>query len=499
MAINMVAIKSPDDAERSRLLTHGMQEASARIPGTYLFIVAMNSIKKDFKYKFDTRGKRGNEDGLYEIKPSATRHKTVFDYNWNVVWMDEIHEIRNAGDKHNAMLSLFRKGTFNGGMSATPLTTKLEDIPMIGRAVGFEWLRFRRGSQFIQSLRVEMTRQRAETAAYRTAAWDKQKESLARGIQLAIESIPEFRAAKDSTMRGLVVARLKSLLVDIEPHFIRRHKGSLLPNREPILRLPPLHIMRHLIPMAEHERDTATIETGHVKKLLDACGGLGTDPYVRPTGPDLIASLTLLPFPCQVFLTGVRRFLIHTTWAYKTMGARGNKRSEMVKKAQSKITLPRSVQDDPSPSSKLIAAVKLVEDLLREDQDKVGRDHRKILVYCHWSNMHDVVQRVSFFTRISVELLIRATARHQYFASANIPVMVINGFMNAETRDHHIVAFNAEHEHAATDNRKSWVAIISDTVSVGTNVARASELVLLVSVLSFLGFISVYPLPHEGQ
>lgn len=288
-ALALVGIKHADDTERAKALMDGRNVGAQ---GAKLFIVALNSLKKDFKIRFTTRGVKPDADGLF---PRTATHpmSTVYDYKWNVVWVDEIHEVRNPGDKFNAALALFRLGTFTGGMSATPLVTKLEDVPMIGRAVGFDWLREKAGAQYIEKLRIDMNKQRAHAASNRTEQFKnleeerkKQKKAKKEGaaaadsVHATILELPDFKTLNDQDMIALIHARLKTLLNQIQHHFVRRHKQSLQPNGKTILALPELVIIPHVLrPTKAEFRFTRKHAQAFLKRVKAGTLPAG-DPYV---------------------------------------------------------------------------------------------------------------------------------------------------------------------------------------------------------------------------
>lgn len=280
-SVTLTAIKSPDDDHRSKTLVAAMANKSTL--GAKLFIVSLNSVKKDFKLKYTTRGKPDAE-GIFPAQKVATRFKTLYDYDWNVVWMDEIHEIRNPGDKYNAMLALFRKGKFTGGMSATPLTTKLEDIPMIGRAVGFGCFTGAAGANYIAKLRGEMVKHRSQAAAERGRLFMSTQDpvgNLDDAIQAGIEETPDFKSFHDSNVMGVMKARLKSMLRLVRPHFVRRHKRSVTPTGDVLLALPDYQIIRVPLDLAAHEKDLLTLEVEKINMYIKNASAISGDPYVR--------------------------------------------------------------------------------------------------------------------------------------------------------------------------------------------------------------------------
>lgn len=95
----------------------------------------------------------------------------------------------------------------------------------------------------------------------------------------------------------------------------------------------------------------------------------------------------------QAFWTGLRRSLIHGPWAFKTSRNRLN--DPLVTQMQGKIKLPRAVAEDPYPSSKLKAAVRIVKELLKDNETKAPKDQVKVLIYTKWTNMKDIVDLVS--------------------------------------------------------------------------------------------------------
>lgn len=132
--------------------------------------------------------------------------------------------------------------------------------------------------------------------------------------------------------------------------------------------------------------------------------------------------------------------LIHTAWAFKLMGrTKKHTRSVIADAVQDSIQL-QDAQKDHLPSTKLMAAVKIARRIIDEDEKQwtetvaeaerltlearadAARDgkpppppvdpeslwtRRKIVVYCHWSNMHDVVLRVSSEHITSAAILTR--------------------------------------------------------------------------------------------
>jgi SNF2 family DNA or RNA helicase len=115
---------------------------------------------------------------------------------------------------------------------------------------------------------------------------------------------------------------------------------------------------------------------------------------------------------------------------------------------------------DPTPSSKLNAAVEIVRQILAEDVGKLDVDRRKIIVFCLWVGMWPTIEA--------------------YFAFENIPIVLLSGGDTAAARSSLLTDFQKDGPHSTKDGRDSWVAMITSSYSAGVNMTRASVLVQLV-------------------
>lgn len=102
--------------------------------------------------------------------------------------------------------------------------------------------------------------------------------------------------------------------------------------------------------------------------------------------------LTLLR--SQAFWTFFRRCLIHGQWSFKKSGNRA--KDPELKQAQDAIQEPAKAQEDPYSSSKLLKAIEICKQIIEEDKDKAPKDHRKILVFCNWTNMRHIIIKVKW-------------------------------------------------------------------------------------------------------
>jgi hypothetical protein len=115
---------------------------------------------------------------------------------------------------------------------------------------------------------------------------------------------------------------------------------------------------------------------------------------------------------------------------------------------------------DPTPSSKLNAAVDIVRQILAEDAGKTDAERRKIIVFCLWVGLWPTIEA--------------------YFAFDNIPIVLLSSSDTAAVRSALLVDFQKEGPHSTKDGRDSWVAMITSSYSAGVNMTRASVLIQLV-------------------
>lgn len=75
-----------------------------------------------------------------------------------------------------------------------------------------------------------------------------------------------------------------------------------------------------------------------------------------------------------------------------------------------------------------------------------------------------------------------------------IDILSIDGSMTPEERQAAVKKFNSEGPHSTSTGKFGWTALISPVVGTGTNLARASVLVLLVSLSRSLSIDRSSPL-----
>lgn len=236
--LRLISIREADDATRSRIWQSYKDDPLPR--GSTLVIIALGSLRRDFKLHYDTT-QAADTDGMYREKGKS--RPNAYSFKWNIMCVDEVHEQRNIGEKHNSVLALSRRSRFNIGLTATPLNSKVENIPMIGRALGFKELRGEPGVKLLRKLTKEMNAQRADAAKIRRAVYGQGAETsdavegLREKTLKAISQTKDFSIDASMEVRRLTLVKIKRLRKSLLAHFIRRTKDMKDPTGKPILPL----------------------------------------------------------------------------------------------------------------------------------------------------------------------------------------------------------------------------------------------------------------------
>lgn len=273
-------IKEPDLVRRRQMIWKAMNTGAPQ--GSKVILMSLMSLRHEFRAKYKVVDTKPDENGIFPLNPTAPLPGySIYDYNYVSAFSDELHEARNYGEKHNATLALFQHASFTGGMTATPLNTKVEDIPMIGRVLGFNELTGKQGSDFIHGLAKEMNRSRKRAARARTETGIiLAPDSISYATREGLSNVKDYKINSNTKLMAFALSRVKRIRGMYLQHFIRRTKDSKQPDGTSILHLPRLTIIRVNLRPNAHEAKLLKLDAELVRKITEQGGGMGSDPYV---------------------------------------------------------------------------------------------------------------------------------------------------------------------------------------------------------------------------
>jgi hypothetical protein len=131
---------------------------------------------------------------------------------------------------------------------------------------------------------------------------------------------------------------------------------------------------------------------------------------------------------------------------------------------------PGMLEADLSPSAKIGEVVRILTQILKEDEGKEASDRRKVIIYCEWTSLWPA--------------LCALLGQKGLFV---LPIIEDGG----PKRDSQIQQFQQSGAHKVRDH-DSWIGLISSAVATGVNLTRGSVLIMLVCVFSMRSFSNLF-------